>query len=143
MTMSGHDCKAIITNEASVTSFLPHRNKQHTAIVLGLGGLYPEPETVQALLAPNDGEKKRILDLGRYFALHVECMTHLYQDAAPVSGVFIYESCIPDLTFVRALAMASDFPHCEVVGIDLAPVPVDLGSVPSNCRFEIDGMHFV
>jgi hypothetical protein len=65
MTMSGHDCKASLTNEHSVTPFLPRRNKQHIGIVLGLGGLYPEPETVQAVLAPSDGEQKRILDLGR------------------------------------------------------------------------------
>jgi hypothetical protein len=66
-------------------------------------------------------------------------MAHLYQDAAPVSGVFVYDSCIPDLTLIRALAMAKEFPHCEVVGVDLAPVPVDLESVPPNCHFEIDG----
>jgi hypothetical protein len=65
MIMSGHDCKATFINENSVTFFLLHRNKQHIAIVLGLGGLYPEPETVEAVLAPSDGEKKRILDLGQ------------------------------------------------------------------------------
>jgi hypothetical protein len=64
MTMSGHDCKAALTNEAPVTRFLLYRNKQHIAIVLGLDGLYPAPETVQVVLAPSDGEKKRILDLG-------------------------------------------------------------------------------
>jgi hypothetical protein len=94
MTMSGHDCKAILTNEASVTSFLLRRNKQHLAIVLGLGGLYPEPETVQAILAPSDGEKKRILDLGRFFALRVQCMAHSYQGAALVSGVFVYRTIV-------------------------------------------------
>ena len=92
MTMSGHDCKATLPNEASVTCFILHRNKQHTAIVLGLGGLFPDPETVQAILAPEEGEKKRILDIGRCFALRVESMAHLYQDAAPVSGVFVYDS---------------------------------------------------
>ena len=70
-------------------------------------------------------------------------MAHLYQDAAPVSGVFVYDSCIPDLTLIRALSMAKEFPHCEVVGVDLAPVPVDLESVPPNCHFEIDGRHFL
>ncbi|KAG8822211.1 hypothetical protein FRC19_006385 [Serendipita sp. 401] len=39
-------------------------DKQHIAIVLGLGGLYPAQEEVQAILAPQDGETKRILDLG-------------------------------------------------------------------------------
>jgi hypothetical protein len=37
--------------------------------------------------------------------------------------------------------MAERFPHCEVIGIDLAPVPVDADSVPSNCRFEIDDIN--
>lgn len=34
--------------------------------------------------------------------------------------------------------MARKFPHAEVVGIDLAPVPVETENLPSNCRFEID-----
>ncbi|PVG04451.1 S-adenosyl-L-methionine-dependent methyltransferase [Serendipita vermifera] len=85
-------------------------NKQHVAIVLGLGGLYPAPDTVNAILAPEPGTVKRILDLG--------CGT----------GVW-------------ALAMAERFPHCEVIGIDLAPVPIDADTVPSNCRFEIDDIN--
>ncbi|KAF8512272.1 S-adenosyl-L-methionine-dependent methyltransferase [Gautieria morchelliformis] len=36
-----------------------------------------------------------------------------------------------------ALAMANEFPHCEVVGVDLAPVRLAI-PLPSNCRFEID-----
>jgi hypothetical protein len=70
-------------------------------------------------------------------------MAHPYQDAAPVSGVFVYDSGIPELTLIRALAMAKEFPHCDVVGVDLAPVPVDLESVPPNCHFEIDGRRFI
>jgi len=34
--------------------------------------------------------------------------------------------------------MAREFPHCEVLGIDLAPVSLPPESLPSNCRFEID-----
>jgi hypothetical protein len=37
--------------------------------------------------------------------------------------------------------MAREFPHCEVIGVDLAPAPVDLDHVPSNCRFEIDDIN--
>jgi hypothetical protein len=70
-------------------------------------------------------------------------MAHFYQDAAPVFGVLVYDGRILDLTLIRALAMAKEFPHCEVVGVDLAPVPVDLESVPPNCHFEIDGRHFL
>jgi hypothetical protein len=71
MRMSGNACEAALANQASRNAPSPRRNKQHTAIVLGLGGLFPDPETVQAILAPEDGEKKRILDLGWCFA-HVE-----------------------------------------------------------------------
>jgi trans-aconitate methyltransferase len=34
--------------------------------------------------------------------------------------------------------MARAFPHSEVIGVDVAPVPVDPESVPPNCQFEID-----
>jgi hypothetical protein len=43
----------------------PHRNKQHIAFVLGVGGLYPNAEIVRAVLAPQEGTQKKILDLGR------------------------------------------------------------------------------
>ncbi|TBU35695.1 S-adenosyl-L-methionine-dependent methyltransferase [Dichomitus squalens] len=36
-----------------------------------------------------------------------------------------------------AIEMAQQFPHCTVVGVDLAPPRVD-GDLPPNCRFEID-----
>jgi hypothetical protein len=42
------------------------RDKQHRAITLGLGGLYPAPEVVRAVLAPQDGVTKKILDLGEH-----------------------------------------------------------------------------
>ena len=34
--------------------------------------------------------------------------------------------------------MARQFPHCEVLGIDLAPIPLPAESLPPNCRFEMD-----
>jgi SAM-dependent methyltransferase len=34
--------------------------------------------------------------------------------------------------------MAREFPHCEVLGIDLAPVPLLSENLPPNCRFELD-----
>lgn len=34
--------------------------------------------------------------------------------------------------------MAREFPHVEVTGIDLVPVPVEPENIPSNCHFEID-----
>jgi hypothetical protein len=44
-----------------------HRNRQHVAFTLGLSNhLYPAPEVVKAILRPEPGNKKRILDLGVY-----------------------------------------------------------------------------
>jgi hypothetical protein len=37
--------------------------------------------------------------------------------------------------------MAREFPHCEVIGVDLAPAPVDSEHVPVNCKFEIDNIN--
>ena len=34
--------------------------------------------------------------------------------------------------------MARQFPHCEVLGIDLAAVPIPVESLPPNCKFELD-----
>jgi hypothetical protein len=36
--------------------------------------------------------------------------------------------------------MAREFPHCEVLGVDLAPVPLPPDSLPPNCRFEMDNI---
>lgn len=36
-----------------------------------------------------------------------------------------------------AIDMAKEFPHCQVVGVDLVPPRVE-GELPVNCRFEID-----
>ncbi|KIM21381.1 hypothetical protein M408DRAFT_333515 [Serendipita vermifera MAFF 305830] len=104
-------------NVLSDTYFLPtdddewtRLNKQHVAIKLGLSNrLYPAPEVVRAVLKPEPGVTKKILDLG--------------------SG-----------TGAWAIEMAREFPEAEVIGVDLAPSPVDAESLPSNCRFEIDNV---
>ncbi|CCA71910.1 hypothetical protein PIIN_05845 [Serendipita indica DSM 11827] len=44
-------------------------------------------------------------------------------------------------TGVWTVAMAKAFPHCEVVGIDLAPVPLESEAIPPNCRFELDDVN--
>ncbi|KAG8868469.1 hypothetical protein FRC20_003315 [Serendipita sp. 405] len=84
--------------------------KQHIAVVIGLGGLYPAKEEVQAVLKPQEGETKRILDLG--------CGTGTW-----------------------AIEMAREYPHAEVIGVDLAPVPMDREAIPANYRFEIDNIN--
>ncbi|CAG8744740.1 1298_t:CDS:2, partial [Acaulospora colombiana] len=37
--------------------------------------------------------------------------------------------------------MAKIYPHASVVGVDLAPVPVDTSTLPTNCRFEVDDVN--
>ncbi|KIJ35761.1 hypothetical protein M422DRAFT_261942 [Sphaerobolus stellatus SS14] len=81
---------------------------QHGIYTLSLGGLYP---------AAVREEVKALLaprKLGRPAIL----------DVGTGSGSW-------------AMAMAREFPHAEVVGMDLAPVRL-VSSIPSNCRFEID-----
>ncbi|KAG8814264.1 hypothetical protein FRC17_001236 [Serendipita sp. 399] len=85
-------------------------DKQHIALMLGLGGLYPAREDIQVLLAPQEGETKRILDIG--------CGTGTW-----------------------AIEMARLHPHCEIVAVDLSPVPVESDALPSNCRFEVDNIN--
>jgi SAM-dependent methyltransferase len=43
-----------------------------------------------------------------------------------------------DTNTTRAIDMAMKFPNCEVVGIDVAPIPIEPSAVPPNCQFEID-----
>jgi hypothetical protein len=33
--------------------------------------------------------------------------------------------------------MAQKFPHCDVIGLDWAPVSLESDNTPSNCRFEV------
>jgi hypothetical protein len=51
------------------TQLISDRDKQHSAITLALGGLYPAPEVVHAILSPQDGIQKKILDLGERYRL--------------------------------------------------------------------------
>ena len=39
--------------------------------------------------------------------------------------------------FLRALSMASKFPHVQFIGIDLAPAILSEHGTPENCRFEL------
>lgn len=34
--------------------------------------------------------------------------------------------------------MAIEFPHAQVIGMDLAPPSIPENSIPDNCRFEVD-----
>lgn len=67
MTRSGHDCRHRCDLRECGRIDVHDRDKQHIAVVLGLGGLYPAKDTVRALLAPQTGEQKAILDLGESY----------------------------------------------------------------------------
>jgi hypothetical protein len=37
--------------------------------------------------------------------------------------------------------MARRYPHCSVLGVDLAPTPIDQSLIPPNLSFEIDDVN--
>jgi hypothetical protein len=37
--------------------------------------------------------------------------------------------------------MAREFPHAQVIGVDLAPVPLEPVTLPDNCRFEVSDIN--
>lgn len=56
----------ICTQIAGTDLSCPHPNsdKQHIAISIGFGGLFPTPDVMKALLFPQERNVKRVLDLG-------------------------------------------------------------------------------
>lgn len=56
------------------------------------------------------------------------------QDYGKNIPVFTLHSYI---ALARSVDMAKEFPHCQVLGLDLAPVLIPKGGTPANCRFEI------
>ncbi|KIO29852.1 hypothetical protein M407DRAFT_46039, partial [Tulasnella calospora MUT 4182] len=79
---------------------------QHEMLKRRRGGLFYAPQAVRRALAPRDGSRPSILDVGSG------------------SGSWVIE-------------MGRQFPHAEVVGLDLAPANLS-STPPSNCRFECD-----
>ncbi|PVF94115.1 S-adenosyl-L-methionine-dependent methyltransferase [Serendipita vermifera] len=84
--------------------------KQSVALVIAMGGLYPCPDVIEAILDPADGQSKSILDVG--------CGTGSW-----------------------AAEMARRFPHAFVLGVDVAPPPMDTSVFPPNLQFEIDDVN--
>ncbi|KIO29851.1 hypothetical protein M407DRAFT_21104 [Tulasnella calospora MUT 4182] len=79
---------------------------QHEMLWKKRGGLFYAPQAVRRALAPREGSRPSILDVGSG------------------SGSWVIE-------------MGRQFPHAEVVGLDLAPANLS-SAPPSNCRFECD-----
>jgi hypothetical protein len=38
--------------------------------------------------------------------------------------------------------MSRKFPHAQIVGLDIAPVPLSVEQIPPNVRFEVDDINF-
>ena len=81
---------------------------QHQVYRLCLGGLYPAQSPVRWALRPRSGMTLNILDVGTgsgswsgQRALRLAFSILIYSD--------------------RAIDMAREFPHCNVVGVDLVP----------------------
>ncbi|KAG9048514.1 hypothetical protein FS837_012704 [Tulasnella sp. UAMH 9824] len=82
---------------------------QHEMLKRLRGGLFYPPKVVRTALAPREGSRPCVLDVGSG------------------SGTWVIE-------------MGKQFPHVEVVGLDLAPANLD-SAPPSNCRFECDDVN--
>ncbi|KAG8955188.1 hypothetical protein FRC04_009646 [Tulasnella sp. 424] len=95
---------------------------QHEAVKLMLGGnIYQSPELVKAALSPREDLKRRVLDVGTG------------------SGKW-YEDTIPLKRVSEAIDMAEEFPHADVLGVDLVMPNVITDSsrrLPPNCSFRV------
>lgn len=88
---------------------------------------------MRAILGPEPGITKKILDIGTYIApfIHFPCTVAL--------EMILMSTMTGCGTGTWANEMAREFPHTETIGIDIAPTPVDAASSPPNVRFEING----
>ena len=101
---------------------------------LAIGGLYPAPDLVEAVLAPRSNEKIAILDLGWYSVCGVQISS---------------QPCLGAGSGAWCIQMAEAFPHADVVGgmievMALGGPPIDRRAVdlvpnasriiPTNCR---------
>ncbi|TDL18966.1 S-adenosyl-L-methionine-dependent methyltransferase [Rickenella mellea] len=99
------ECKFQSTHRFTYDVEFERLEKYHLVHLVSLGQLYIEPERVRRIMAPREGDQKRVLDLG------TGC------------GNWV-------------IGMAHEFPHAEVVGVDLAPNTA--APLPPNARLEID-----
>ena len=107
---------------------------------------------VDFILRPEPGVEKKVLDIGQSPCLLSvislnSCLTPSdFQGVEVVFGKRLCSSFIyPMFNFVyifpRPMAMASRYPHVEVIGTDLAPAIMKESDVPFNCRFELDDVN--
>jgi hypothetical protein len=57
---------------------------------MGLGGLYPDPEVVEAILAPQEGPRRLIADIGQSLPISIVPVltpSGCYKAAEPVYGM--------------------------------------------------------
>lgn len=53
--------------ELTILHLIVVSDKQHIALGLAMGDLTPCPDIVDAVLAPVDGGRRRVLDIGMYY----------------------------------------------------------------------------
>lgn len=83
-------------------------DKQGSALAIAFDGLYPCRELVEAVLQPVEGGPQKKI-------LDLGCGTGAW-----------------------AMQMAIKFPHAAVLGVDVAPTPMDQSMFPPNLSLEID-----
>lgn len=49
--------------------------------------------------------------------------------------------CLRLHSYIRAIELAVDFPHVNVTGVDLVPLPIDPEQLPDNFRMEVDDIN--
>ncbi|KAG8914671.1 hypothetical protein FRC00_011592, partial [Tulasnella sp. 408] len=105
---------------------------QHELVRLMVGGeLYQTPELVRETLSPQENTKRRILDVGSGSGKWYSCLS--VSNHKP-------DSHKSDSHFTRAIDIAQEFPHADVLGIDLVQPNVlsdPTRRVPPNCSFQI------
>ncbi|KAG8892283.1 hypothetical protein FRB99_002821, partial [Tulasnella sp. 403] len=90
---------------------------QHLMLKMAIDSLYAAHDLVRARLAMRDDRPApQVLDIG--------CGSEL------TSGLFR-----------RAIQMAEEFEHAEILGIDLALPILNSDALPVNCRFEVDDIN--
>lgn len=98
------------------------RDKQHWMNLVSVGGLYAPRDLVRAVLAPEQGLQKRVLDLGPSGLLSSSqsLMSRVLGCGSATWLVVLSpnQDHVPYLAHdCRPLSMAREFPHAEVVGV--------------------------
>jgi hypothetical protein len=67
MNLNGLDCERALDLRHSIR-LIRNSDKQHIALYIGMGGLTPCMNIVEAILTPVAGEERKVLDIGVYIS---------------------------------------------------------------------------